>query len=40
MAASDDPRYARFRRDWPPPDPRLPLVAPPRRLPGPNGAAV
>jgi 5-deoxy-glucuronate isomerase len=29
MAASDDPRYARFRRDWPPPDPRLPLVPPP-----------
>ena len=29
MAASDDPRYARFRRDWPPADPRLPLVAPP-----------
>lgn len=26
MAASDDPRYARFRREWPPPDPRLPLV--------------
>jgi 5-deoxy-glucuronate isomerase len=26
MAASDDPTYARFRRDWPPPDPRLPLV--------------
>ncbi len=29
MAASDDPRYAAFRRDWPAPDPRLPLVAPP-----------
>ena len=29
MAASDDPRYALFRRDWPAPDPRLPLVAPP-----------
>jgi 5-deoxy-glucuronate isomerase len=29
MAASDDPRYARFRHDWPPPDPRLPLVPPP-----------
>ena len=29
MAASDDPRYARFRHGWPPPDPRLPLVAPP-----------
>lgn len=26
MAASDDPRYAPFRREWPPPDPRLPLV--------------
>jgi 5-deoxy-glucuronate isomerase len=29
MAASDDPRYARFRGDWPPPDPRLPMVTPP-----------
>ena len=28
MAASDDPRYAGFRA-WPPPDPRLPLVAKP-----------
>jgi 5-deoxy-glucuronate isomerase len=28
MAASDDPRYASFRQ-WPPRDPRLPLVAPP-----------
>jgi 5-deoxy-glucuronate isomerase len=26
MAASDDPRYAHVRREWPPPDPRLPLV--------------
>ena len=26
MAASDDPRYAQVRHDWPPPDPRLPLV--------------
>jgi len=26
MAASDDPRYAQFRHEWPPPDPRLPLV--------------
>jgi 5-deoxy-glucuronate isomerase len=26
MAASDDPRYAHFRQQWPPPDPRLPLV--------------
>ena len=31
MAASDDPRYARFRRDWPEADPRLPIVAPPNR---------
>jgi 5-deoxy-glucuronate isomerase len=29
MAASDDPKYAHFRREWPPPDPRLPLVPPP-----------
>jgi len=29
MAASDDPAHARFRRHWPPPDPRLPMVAPP-----------
>jgi 5-deoxy-glucuronate isomerase len=28
MAASDDPRYAAFRA-WPPPDTRVPLVAPP-----------
>lgn len=26
MAASDDPQHARFRRDWPEPDPRVPLV--------------
>lgn len=26
MAASDDPRYAQFRRSWPAPDPRLPLI--------------
>ncbi|PYR43693.1 MAG: 5-deoxy-glucuronate isomerase [Acidobacteria bacterium] len=26
MAASDDPAHARFRRQWPPPDPRLPMV--------------
>jgi 5-deoxy-glucuronate isomerase len=32
MAASDDPRYAAFRASWPPPDPRLPLVAPPYRV--------
>ena len=30
MAASDDPRYAAFRRNWPPPDPRLPLIPKPR----------
>ena len=35
MAASDDPRYAQFRRDWPPPDPRVPLVRPPA-APGPS----
>jgi len=29
MAASDDPRYAQFRQ-WPAPDPRLPIVARPR----------
>jgi 5-deoxy-glucuronate isomerase len=29
MAASDDPRYAAFRQ-WPAPDPRVPIVAPPR----------
>jgi 5-deoxy-glucuronate isomerase len=29
MAASDDPRYAMFRRQWPAPDPRLPVVRPP-----------
>lgn len=29
MAASDDPRYAAFRANWPAPDPRVPLVAPP-----------
>jgi 5-deoxy-glucuronate isomerase len=29
MAASDDPRYAEFRRHWPAPDPRVPLVEPP-----------
>jgi 5-deoxy-glucuronate isomerase len=31
MAASDDPRYAAFRA-WPPPDPRVPLVAPPQAI--------
>jgi hypothetical protein len=39
MAASDDPLYARFRNNWPPPDARLPLVTPPGRTRGPNGAA-
>ena len=29
MAASDDPRYAPLRRSWPPPDPRMPVVAKP-----------
>jgi 5-deoxy-glucuronate isomerase len=29
MAATDDPAHARFRRHWPPPDPRLPMVPPP-----------
>ena len=29
MAASDDPRYARFRAQWPAPDPRVPVVPPP-----------
>jgi 5-deoxy-glucuronate isomerase len=36
MAASDDPRHARFRHDWPPPDSRLPLVTPPGRHATPN----
>jgi len=26
MAASDDPAHARFRHEWPPPDPRVPMV--------------
>jgi 5-deoxy-glucuronate isomerase len=26
MAATDDPKYAQFRRTWPAPDPRVPLV--------------
>jgi 5-deoxy-glucuronate isomerase len=30
MAASDDPRYAAFRREWPEPGSRMPLVRPPR----------
>jgi 5-deoxy-glucuronate isomerase len=29
MAAADDPRYAAFRKAWPPPDPRLPLLTRP-----------
>jgi 5-deoxy-glucuronate isomerase len=29
MAASDDPRYAPFRTQWPAPDPRVPVVPPP-----------
>ena len=29
MAASDDPRYAAFRKQWPAPDPRVPVVPPP-----------
>jgi 5-deoxy-glucuronate isomerase len=33
MAASDDPDHARFRHDWPAPDPRLPMVPPPSGLP-------
>lgn len=30
MAASDDPRYARFRTNWPPADPRMPVIPRPR----------
>ena len=29
MAATDDPRYAHLRANWPPPDPRVPLIARP-----------
>lgn len=29
MAARDDPQHARFRREWPAPDPRVPLVSRP-----------
>jgi 5-deoxy-glucuronate isomerase len=36
MAASDDPRYAAFRA-WPPPDPRVPIVAPPAAVVGRTG---
>ncbi|MGH9397568.1 MAG: 5-deoxy-glucuronate isomerase [Terriglobia bacterium] len=28
FANSDDPKYAHLRKNWPPPDPRLPLVRP------------
>jgi 5-deoxy-glucuronate isomerase len=38
MAASDDPRYAHLRRDWPPPDARMPMVRPPRALRTAHGA--
>jgi 5-deoxy-glucuronate isomerase len=31
MAATDDPRYAHLRAAWPPPDPRVPMIA--RRVP-------
>lgn len=34
MAASDEPRHARFKQHWPEPDPRVPLV------PHPLGASV
>jgi len=30
MAASDDPKFAHFRREWPSPDPRVPIVPPPQ----------
>ena len=29
MAATDDPRYAHLRANWPPPDPRVPMIAKP-----------
>jgi 5-deoxy-glucuronate isomerase len=29
MAATDDPRYAYLRASWPPPDPRVPMIAKP-----------
>ena len=29
MAATDDPRYAHLRASWPPPDPRVPMIAKP-----------
>jgi 5-deoxy-glucuronate isomerase len=31
MAATDDPRYAYLRASWPPPDPRVPMIAKPVR---------
>jgi 5-deoxy-glucuronate isomerase len=34
MAASDDPRYAYVRANWPPPDPRVPMIARPSRSSG------
>ena len=34
MAASDDPRYAALRAEWPAPDPRLPTVPPPFEVAG------
>ena len=33
MAASDDPRYASFRANWPSPDPRLPMIHRPPAAP-------
>jgi 5-deoxy-glucuronate isomerase len=39
MAASDDPRYAQFRTNWPPPDSRLPLVPKPQAARSEAGAA-
>jgi 5-deoxy-glucuronate isomerase len=32
MAASDDPQYAEFRKSWPAPDPRMPLLPRPEAL--------
>lgn len=31
MAATDDPRYAHLRSNWPPPDPRVPMIRRPTR---------
>jgi len=33
MAATDDPRYAYLRANWPPPDPRVPMIARPAIVP-------